>query len=156
MVRGLPPLRSLDGAPSYEFSFATLSSQLPSEDVFWGEFAFGWARGTRALHLVHGTIGSFEQGIHVFAVFGEPSGSDACGEIQHAAFEAERLIGFLGEALDDGEQDIALGYIAENDAKLVAAEAGHEVRSAGNAADTERHFAQGCVAGAVPIAVVDA
>ena len=123
--------------------------------VLLSEFALGWASGgAGALHLVHGTIGSFEQGVDVFAVFGKSGGSDACREVECSAFKAERLVGFLGKALHDGEQDIALGNIAEDDAKFVAAEACHKVGSPWNAADAQRQFAQGSIAGAVAVTVV--
>jgi len=134
-----------------------ISRQLSGlKHVFLGEFAFDWARVASALHLVHGAVGGFEQGVNVVTVFRKAGEADTRGEVEGAAFKVERLIGFLGEALDNGEQIVAVGDITEDDAEFIAAEACDEVRSPWNAADAQRHFAQGRIAGAVAVAVVDA
>src|SRR3569833_2582646 len=76
--------------------------------------------------------------------------------MEGAPFKAKRLIGFVCDALDNRDEVSAITDLAEYHAEFISAEARNNICSARNAADAQRCFANGCVAGAVSKAVVDA
>ena len=69
--------------------------------------------------------------------------ADAGGQIHRVIFEAERLIGFLGETLYDAEQIITVRDLGQDDAELVASESRQFVdgRASSGCADGQR---RGC------------